>query len=125
MIKENVLNRLEHLLLSSQVDDNVEPLFVLYGWAKKEIKGVSLDSILKALIKLVDMDFSKCYLVFGAGNWQPVEKLTFKELKKHYEGMTEKERREYPLYIHEYYFEITEKRKLEEAKAVYDAYYPE
>ncbi len=126
MTEERLLNGIEHYLLSLQTFDII-PLYSFYADTFRDvegpIKGATLEIILQALVKLVEMGFSKAYLVDGER--QPVEKLTLADLKQHFAGMTEEEKSKYPMYVPEYYFEITEKGKEEEAKAVYDAYYPE
>ena len=120
---EQNLNRLEHNLLTSQMDD-IEPLFVLYAEARRYIEEATLDLVLEALIKLVDMGFSECIIERG-GSLKPYEALTLNDLKQRFEGQTEEEKLEYPMHTHEYYFKITEKGRLEEAKDIYDAYYPQ
>ena len=46
-------------------------------------------------------------------------------LNKRFAGQSEEQRREHPLYKREYYFDATAEGRLEEAKDVYNAYYPE
>ena len=123
MEEEHYLNRLEHNLLSMQMED-IEPLFVLYAEARRDIEEATLDLVLEALIKLVDMGFSECIIKKGA-SWQPCEALTLNDLKQRFEGQTEEEKLEYPMHTNEYYFRITEKGRLEEDKDIYDAYYPQ
>ncbi len=60
MAEVPTLNRLEHYLLTSQMDDT-EPSFVLYRMAMRNVEGATLDLISQALIKLVSMGLSKCY----------------------------------------------------------------
>jgi hypothetical protein len=49
--------------------------------------------------------------------------LTLDDLKRRFEGLTEDMRNKYPMDIPEYYFEITEKGRKEEAKDSYKEYY--
>lgn len=116
------LDRLEHYLLTSQMDD-IEPLFVLYRGTMREVEGASLDLILHGLVKLVTMGLSKCYM--SNSHLRPCKRVTFEMLQKRFTGQTEEQRKEHPLYKREYYFEITSEGKLEESKAIYDAYYKE
>ena len=120
MAEEEVLNRLEHNLLSMQVDD-VEPMFVLYADTVRDVEGATLDLVAQALARLVELGLSRCYVVDK--EWTRCERLTFEDLKRRFHGLSEKERREYPLYVPEYYFEITDRGRTEEAKEVYAAYY--
>jgi len=122
MVKERTLNRLEHSLLSMQVDD-IEPLFILYADTIRDIEGTTLDLVLRALVKLVNLGFSRCILE-EEGELRPYKKPTFNELKRRFDGLSEEEKKEYPMNRPEYYFEITEKGRVEEAKEIYDAYYP-
>ena len=123
MKKDMVLNRIEHHLLSMQVDDD-EPLFILYADTKRDIRGTTLDQILKALVKLLGMGLSEC-LIKNGGKWQKCENLTLSDLKRRFEGQSEEDKLKYPIHTDEYYFKITAKGKLEEAKKIYDAYYPQ
>jgi hypothetical protein len=120
MAEELTLNRLEHHLLSMQVDD-VEPMFILYADTVRDVKGADLDQVLQALVNLVEMKFSTSYLVEDRRG-DKVD-ITLELLRKRFEGMSEDERRRYPS-IPEYYFEITPEGKVEEAKDVYSVYYP-
>lgn len=121
MTEEIVLNRLEHNLLSMQIDD-IEPLYVLYADTVRDIEGTTLDLILQALIKLVNLGFSECRLEKD-DKLRPCKKLTLEDLKKRFAGQSEEERRKYPD-VPEYYFEVTEKGRKEDAKDIYAAYYP-
>jgi len=123
MIEEQVLNRVEHHLLSMQVDDT-EPLFILYSDTKRDIEGTTLNQILHALIKLTHKGFSVCIIKKGE-KWQQCKKLTLTDLKRRFKGQSEEEKTEYPMYVNEYYFKITEKGKLEESKEIYNTYYPQ
>jgi hypothetical protein len=120
MTEAPILSKLEHRLLSMQVDDD-EPLFVLYGDTVRDAPGVDLEQVLRALIELLDMGLSKCYLFDGKR--RPAVGVTIDDLMKRFEGMSEAERKQYPS-VPEYYFEITLEGKSEEAKDVYSAYYP-
>jgi hypothetical protein len=123
MAEERTLNRLEHNLLSMQVDD-IEPLFILYAETSRDIEGTTLDLVLQALLKLVDMGFSQC-LLGVEGKWEPCHKLTLKDLRLRFAGQSEEEQKEYPMHVDEYYFKATDQGKVEEAKAIYDVYYPD
>ena len=122
MAKERTLSRLEHNLLSMQVDD-IEPLYVLYADTSRDIEGTTLDMVLQALLKLVNMGLSQCLLGVEAKR-KPYDKLTLKDLKLRFAGQPEEEQKEFPMHTDEYYFEITERGRVEEAKAIYDVYYP-
>lgn len=119
MQNPQTLNKLEHYLLSMQVDA-IEPLYVLYSDAKRDIEGANLDLILEALIKLVQTGFSKCYI--GNGDLIPCEKLTLRDLQQRFSDLTEEEKTQYPTHG-EYFFEITKKGKEEELKEIYSDYY--
>jgi hypothetical protein len=123
MAEEHILNRLEHNLLSRQVDD-IEPLFILYADTNRDIEGATLDSILQALVKLVNLGYSQC-MKNKEGKWQLCKTLTFEDLKNRFEGQSEEEKKQYPMHVNEYYFEATEQGRTEEAKEIYNAYYPE
>jgi hypothetical protein len=121
MPEEQILNRLEHRLLSMQVDA-IEPLYALYADTNRDIEGATLALVLKALLKLVSMGFSKC-LLNKDGELKPYKKLTLDDLRRRFASLSEEKRRKYPN-VPEYFFEITEKGRIEEAKEIYDAYYP-
>ncbi len=116
-----LLNRLEHNLLTMQMDD-IEPLFVLYRGTIKDIEEVTLDQILEALVKLVNLGFTECKQKKW-GKWRPCKNLCVDVLKRRFAGLSEEKKREYPLRVSEYYFDITEKGRLEEKRDVYDIYY--
>lgn len=123
MNEEKKLNRLEHHLLSMQMDD-IEPLFILYADTMRDIKGANLELILQALIKLVNMGFSKC-IQHKWGKWRPCKDLSIEKLRRRFAGLSEQKRRKYPEYFCEYYFKITQKGRLEEIKDIYNEYYPD
>jgi hypothetical protein len=114
------LSRIEHNLLSMQMED-IEPLFVLYASINRDIEGATLDLILKALIKLVKLDLSHVYIVDTERKLIP--KITLKNLKRRFKDLPKQEWGKYPE-TPEYYFEITEQGRQEEAKQKYDVYYP-
>jgi hypothetical protein len=116
-----LLNKIEHHLLSMQVDDS-EPLFILYADTKRDIKGTTLDIILTALIRLIYLGFSDC-LQEKEGKWQICENITLNDLKKRFEGQSDDEQLKYPIHINEYYFKITQKGEEEENRDIYDSYY--
>ncbi len=116
-----MLNRLEHLLLTTQMDD-WEPLFLLYRVARYRMEGSTLDMILEALVKLFDMHLINAYLVNGGT--KVIEKLIVEELRLHCEGRSEEELSEYPPTA-EYYFKPTKEGRMEEGKDIYASYYPE
>jgi hypothetical protein len=125
VVKEDlILNRVEHHLLSMQTDD-IEPLFILYADTRRDITGVTFDQINKSLIKLIDMGFSECK-ISKKGTWQKY-KLTLNDLEQRIKGKSEEDIVKHPQYINEYYieyyFKITDKGRVEEAKEIYDAYY--
>ena len=117
------LNQIEHSLLSMQVDDS-EPLFILYADTKRDFENTDLDTILKSIIKLVELGYSKC-LVHKDDKWDVYDNISLKDLQDRFAGLSEKEKLEYPIYIDEYYFQITEMGRIEEAKEIYDRYYPD
>jgi hypothetical protein len=122
MNEKIILDRTEHHLLSMQMDDS-EPLFILYADTVRDVEGATLDTVLEALIKLINLGFSKC-IQKKWGKWRPCENLTLEILKKRFKGLSEEKKKQYPEYISEYYFEITAEGRLEEAKEIYDDYYP-
>jgi hypothetical protein len=121
MEKTMVLNRLEHHLLSMQVDD-IEPLFILYADTIRDIEESNLDLILQALVKLVESGYSKC-IQKKWGKWKPCTNMSIETLRRRFAGLSEEKRKEYPLRVPEYYFEVTEKGRIEEAQEVYAEYY--
>jgi len=121
MTKELTLNSIEHHLLSIQVDD-IEPLFILYADTKRDIRGASLDLVLEALMKLIDIGFSEC-IINRRGRWQQIKNLTLNDLKQRFESQSEEEKLQYPKHTNEYYFKITENGRIEEAKEIYKTYY--
>jgi hypothetical protein len=123
LAEEQILNHLEHNLLSMQVDD-IEPLFILYADTIRDVKGATLDTILQALTKLMNLGYTQCTRN-EEGTWHPCNNLTFEDLKNRFEGQSEEEKKQYPMHVNEYYFQITDKGREEEAKTIYDAYYPE
>jgi hypothetical protein len=121
MEKTMVLNRLEHHLLSMQVDD-IEPLFILYADTMRDIEEANLDLIVQGLAKLIESGYSICKQKKW-GKWRLCKDLTVDKLKKRFLGLSEEKRKKYPIHFSEYYFEITETGKLEEKKDIYDVYY--
>ena len=124
MSEESVLNRLEHNLLSMQVND-IEPLFTLYSDTSRDVKGATLNLVLQALIKLINLGYSQCIRNNEEGTWYPCNNVTLGDLKKRFEGQSEEEKKQYPMHVNEYYFQLTDQGRIEEAKDIYDSYYPE
>jgi hypothetical protein len=114
------LSRIEHNLLSMQVDD-IEPLFILYADTNRDVEGATLELILKALVKLARFGLSQVYIVDT--KYKLIPKITFKDLKQRFKDLPKQEWGKYPE-APEYYFEITEKGRQEEPKPEYDVYYP-
>ena len=121
MKEHDELNKLEHYLLSKLTDD-IEPLFILYSDSIRDIRGTSLDLILQSLINLINLNFSNC-LQKKWGKWRSCKKLTITTLQKRFAGLSEANRTKYPNNVAEYYFEITEKGRIEQAKEIYDKYH--
>lgn len=117
------LNRLEHNILSLLTNFTV-PLYAIYVDMTRDFNRVSLDTILQALVRLVEIKFAECYVVTDIDP-KHTEKLTLDDLQQRCSGLSEKELREYPMHAPEYEFKITDKGIEEEAKEIYDAYYPE
>lgn len=126
MQQQNVLSELESHLLSSMVDDR-EPLYVLYSdMMRRRVEGANLESVLQALVKLVSLGFAKCFFDYGErGKRKECNSLSIQDLLKHCSGRTEDELREYPLDSGEYEFEASPEGRIEEAKDIYDKYYPD
>ena len=123
-----ILSRLEHNLLSMIAFDE-EPLFVLYRDTMRDIEGATLDLIVQTLVKFVRMGFIKCYFItnghlYVKSERKPIDEPTVDELKRHASAYSEEDLRYYPSHG-DYYFQITEKGEAEEAKDIYDIYYPE
>jgi hypothetical protein len=116
------LNRLEHNILSL-LTNFIVPLYAIYADMMRDLDKVSLDTILGALVRLVEMDFAECYMVTDSGP-KRIERLTLYDLQQRCSGLSEKELAEYPVYVPEYEFKITEKGITEETRDIYDAYYP-
>jgi len=102
--------------------DDIEPMFILYADENRD-EGATLDEVLQALVKLVNLGFSKCRLEENNRIGRVCQNLTVDDLKRRFAGQPEKEQKEYPD-VPEYYFEITEKGRQEEAKEMYEEYYP-
>src|ERR1039458_2425032 len=102
--------------------NDLEPLYILYSDAARDIEDANLDLVLQALIRLVTLGFSRC-LQKKHETWRPCKAITLEDLKKRFVGLSDQEKKEYPMNTPEYYFEITEKGREEEAKQTYDAYY--
>jgi len=122
MQEHSTLNKLEHYILSGTVD-GIEPFYVIYRLTMDEIEEATLDSIIAALIKLIDMEFVNCFIDFHGR--KPCENLTEEHLKLHCASRADKELREYPFDINwEYEFHVTKKGRAEERKDIYNEYYP-
>jgi hypothetical protein len=118
-----ILSKLEHFLLSTQCNDS-EPLFILYSDAVRNMPNATLEMVLKGLLRLFILGYSRVMIV-GDGKTRYLSNLSLDELTKRFLGQSEKEKREYPTHVDEYYFEITEKGRQEESKEVYSSYYPQ
>jgi hypothetical protein len=66
----------------------------------------------------------RCKIDKTGGGYLNVDKLTFSELQKRCVGLSDEELKQYP-HVKEYWFEPTEQGRIEEAKSIYDDYYPE
>jgi hypothetical protein len=119
--KSRYLNRLEHHLLSMQVDD-IEPLFILYVDTISYIEEANLDLIVQGLVKLFESGYSICKQKKW-GRWRLCKDLREDILKRRFLGLSEEKRKKYTIHFSEYYFEITEKGRLEEQKDIYNVYY--
>ena len=98
--------------------------YTLYAGTIRDVEGATLDLVLQALIKLVSLGYTQC-IRNEEGTWVPCNNVTFEDLKNRFEGQSEEEKKQYPMHVNEYYFQITDKGRAEEAKDIYDAYYPE
>jgi hypothetical protein len=119
------LNKIEHHLLSMQGNES-EPLFILYADTIRDYKGATLDIVLESLIKLNTLGYSECIIKEEEdekGKWRICNNLTIGDLKKRFKGQSEEEKVNYPSHTNEYYFQITDKGRKEEAKKIYDTYY--
>lgn len=121
------LNRLEHFVLSSLCDD-IEPLHMLYADSRRELPDVTVDSFILALLKLYRLGLIKpCFFDYTRSKYHPLKELNGESLQKHFSMRTEAQARQYPKesFGGEYFFEITEKGREEEAKEAYSKYYPD
>lgn len=121
------LNRLEHFVLTSLCDD-IEPLHMLYADALRELFHVDSSSFIAALVKLYRLGLAKPYFFdYARSKYLPVEKVTEASLQKHFSRRSEDKLRQYPdgSFGGEYFFEITEAGRKEEAKEIYGEYYPD
>ena len=116
------LTELEYRLLSRQMDDD-EPLFILYADITRDFEGITLDSVLQTLVKLVQLGFSKCLVSsYVNESREPRETVTIEELRRHCEGRSEEDLRQHP--DPEYYFEATKLGRSEALREIYARYYP-
>ena len=116
-----MLTRLEHCLLSRTIDD-IEPLHILYKDARRDFKELTFTSFIEALVKLYNLGYVEA-IIENIG--KPEKEMSKDDLLEHYHGdLTEKEINIYPD-VTEYYFKATPEGRLEEAKDIYDQYYPD
>lgn len=115
------LSRLEHSLLSTTADV-IAPLYSLYDDVMREIEGADLEQVLQALMKLVELGLCRCLLDVKNRGWEPVEHLNIEDLRRRCSGHMEEKYLGYPDVI-EYWFEITDKGRKEEARDIYEVYY--
>jgi hypothetical protein len=119
-----ILDNTEHRLLSMHVDD-IEPLFVLYNEIRKSIPRITISLVSKALIKLVNMGFLECFWVTKE-KWLKCKSITLNDIEERIKSLTDEENEQYQsIIIDDYYFKITKQGKLEEAKEIYNSYYPQ
>jgi|WetSurMetagenome_2_1015567.scaffolds.fasta_scaffold577294_1 hypothetical protein len=123
MNSQRTLNKLEHNLLSMQVMDS-EPLFILYADTTRDMPDVSLDMVLESLLKLISLGLSRV-MVHEDEGWRYITNISLHDLEKRFQGQSDKEKKEYPKHLNEYYFEITDEGRKEESKEVYSIYYPD
>ncbi len=119
------LSRLEHLLLGTMCNE-MEPLHALYADSTKEIEGVTVEGVIDGLLHLCQLGLARPYFYSETtGKYEPLAKLAREELLKHCAGRTGKELGRWPdeAFKGEYFFEITEKGREEEAREVYSEYY--
>ena len=116
------LTELEYRLLSRQMDDD-EPLFILYADITRDFEGITLDSVLQTLVKLVQLGFSECTVYsYDSDSWESRGAISLEELRRHCEGRTEEDLRQHP--DPEYYFEATKLGRSEALREIYARYYP-
>lgn len=114
-----MLNKLEHFLLSSTMNDS-EPLHILYKDSLRKFQVIKFDSFIEALAKLFNLGYVEATIEEMG---EPEKELTKDILLEHYRGgLSEKEINIYPD-VTEYYFKATQKGREEEAKDMYDKYY--
>jgi len=116
-----LLSSLEHSILGIALI-HWEPVHVLYKDALSEFDGVTFASVIEALVRLFNKGYVECQILEDSD--KPVYKLSKKELLEHYGGdLSEDEINIYPkVAVHE--FRATPKGKEEEAKDIYNVYYP-
>lgn len=121
------LSRLEHFILSSVCDD-IEPLHILYADSQRELPNVESGSFIVALQELYRLGLMKPYFFdYERHKYKPLKEVTQESLQKHFSRRSEDKLRQYPdeSFGGEYFFEITEKGREEEAKEIYSEYYPD
>ena len=117
-----MLNKLLHLTLGTTTN-GWEPIHARYEDALRNFADVTFDCFVESLVNLFNMGYVDCYVEEDTD--RPINKLTKDELLGHYGGnLSEDEIMSYPNNpVH--YFKATQKGIEEEARDIYDAYYPE
>jgi hypothetical protein len=122
------LNRLEHFLLSSAMND-IEPLHILYSEAIDRFPNTTLKSIISGLVKLTNMGLLECFFdnYRKAPAKDKCDSLTEEQLERLCIGRTEQQLRQFPEkhYGGEYEFYTSLRGREEEGRDIYDTYYPD
>ncbi len=123
-----MLSKLEHFVLGmtalgSEVAAAWEDIHIIYDLARKRLNpDIKFDEVVEALVKLFDMGYTECRLEETIP--RQIYHMTTAELLEHYGGrLTEEEINIYPKVI-VHAFRATKKGREEEAKDIYDVYYP-
>ena len=121
------LSRLEHLLLSTMCEDR-EPFHALYADSIREIPGLPAQHVIEGLLQLYRLGFAKCYFFNDTtGRYEPRASMSREALLKHCASRTPEELGKWPdeSLGGEYFFDITDEGRREEAKEIYAEYYPD
>ncbi len=126
MQEHQYLDKLEHFLLSSAMND-WEPLNVLYAETIDNIPEATLAAVVSGLVKLTNTGLLDCHFVHykKIPVREHCEPLLQEQLEQHCATRTEQELRAHPSerFGGEYQFYASLKGREEESKDVYNIYY--
>jgi len=121
-----MLTRLEHRVLSGACNGK-EPLHILFSEAKRDLGDVSPADFIGVIAKLVGLGYLSAYFFsYATTQYQRLPFVAEGVLMAHCAGRTYAELLDYPPESKdgEYFFEVTDLGRAEEAKDVYSVYYP-